>query len=499
MSINIDLSKEQSNLNFSQSYQPNFVLVATKPTKVFGDIIPQTNLRNAISESDQGLRDLVLNSKVFIVCLFAFFTEMFNNAVYQTYLSTVASLELLDDLPFYLNHLKTNISDLLELITSSETRHLWWLNVKLEARTALDKLIDTVLFALNLAKHAYLAVVVVLLLIGVNFGSTTLFGFSEESRSPVARTIDASSVNTQEVMELVDSSQIISLSRISQDSNSIDQLLLDGIVKHETRPGDTLGLLSEMYGISIETIAFNNQIESDTDELPGTVYIPWTNGYIYKAENDISAEDLQEIYGIDKNLIYSENESIFDQELGKFKKGSLVFLPTDDLASIAKANEAEAQRKENLRRAEEERQRKEQILANSRRNTYLNSVSSDRRNSGFIWPTQGTITRCVIGNHIACDIANPSSPPVYTVQSGVVSAVHRYTVTGYGLAVVVDHGNGLQTLYAHLSEIYVQQGQRVQQGQSIGRMGSTGFSTGIHLHFEVRENGVRRDPLLFLP
>jgi murein DD-endopeptidase MepM/ murein hydrolase activator NlpD len=90
-------------------------------------------------------------------------------------------------------------------------------------------------------------------------------------------------------------------------------------------------------------------------------------------------------------------------------------------------------------------------------------------------------------------------PPVFSVQSGRVAAVYRFTVTGYGLAVVIDHGNGLQTLYAHLSEIYVSEGQTVQQGQSIGRMGSTGFSSGVHLHFEVRENGNRKNPLLFLP
>lgn len=502
MSINAEFSKEQNGLSFAQPYTPNFILVTNNTYKIFGDIIPkysQQNFDTVINNSDQGFRDFVLNSKSFIICLLAFLSEVLNSVLYQTYLGVLYTLEKLDELPYFLNNIKTSALDALELITNSETRHLWWLNAKLEVRTTLDKIIETTLFALNLLKHVYLAFVVILLLVGINFGSTTLFSFSEEVKSPIAKTVSASSVTTEEVFETVDSSQIVALSRISQDSDRRDQLLINGIIEHKTNPNETLAMISEMYGIKIETIAFNNQIEIDATDLPEKLYIPWTNGYIYKAENDISAQDLEDIYGIDKNLIYSENESNFDQELGKFRKGTLVFLPTDDLDSIAEANEAEEQRKENLRRAEEERQRRERILADSRRQTFANSVSSNRREAGLIWPTQGTITRCVVGNHVACDIANPSMPPVFAAQGGTVSAVYRYTVVGYGLAVVIDHGNGLQTLYAHLSEIYVSQGQSVQQGQSIGRMGSTGFSTGVHLHFEVRENGVRRDPLHFLP
>jgi murein DD-endopeptidase MepM/ murein hydrolase activator NlpD len=493
----IDLSKKENKYiqTFDPIRKPNFILVLND--KNTDNILPN-NLKTAIIESDQGLRDVVLNSKVFIICLFSLVSEIINNVVYQSYLSIIACLEILDDLPSHLSYIKTNINHSLELITNSDTRYLWWLNTKLEIRTALNNLIDTLLFVLNLIKHVYLAFIVVTVLVGINFGSTTLFGFSEEDKSPLSKTINASSINTQESVELVDSSQIIALSRISQDSDRKAQLSIDGIIEHKTNPNESLEMISEMYGVSTKTIAFNNQIQENTQNLPETLYIPWTNGYIYKADNDISAQTLQEIYGIDQNLIYSENESNFDQELGKFKKGTLIFLPTDDLDAIAKANKAEEERKENLKRAEEERKKKEQILANSRRNTYSNSFSKDR-SAGFIWPTQGTITRCVVGNHIACDIANSSMPPVFSVQSGRVAAVYRFTVTGYGLAVVIDHGNGLQTLYAHLSEIYVSEGQTVQQGQSIGRMGSTGFSSGVHLHFEVRENGNRKNPLLFLP
>jgi murein DD-endopeptidase MepM/ murein hydrolase activator NlpD len=72
-------------------------------------------------------------------------------------------------------------------------------------------------------------------------------------------------------------------------------------------------------------------------------------------------------------------------------------------------------------------------------------------------------------------------------------------ISGYGNAIVVDHGNGLATLYGHLSRFDVHQGQRVGAGDTIGAVGNTGNSTGPHLHFEVRVNGTPVDPLPYLP
>ena len=89
------------------------------------------------------------------------------------------------------------------------------------------------------------------------------------------------------------------------------------------------------------------------------------------------------------------------------------------------------------------------------------------------------------------DIATGS--PITAADSGVVTLAQWYG--SYGRTVIIDHGNGVSTLYGHCSEILVRVGNKVSKGQLIARVGSTGRSTGPHLHFEVRENGRTRDPM----
>ncbi len=98
--------------------------------------------------------------------------------------------------------------------------------------------------------------------------------------------------------------------------------------------------------------------------------------------------------------------------------------------------------------------------------------------------------------HAGIDFGADSGTLIYAADSGTVIYADWYG--GYGNAVIVDHGNGLTTLYAHCQELYVKEGQPVQKGQPIATVGSTGFSTGPHLHFEVRLQGEPVDPALYL-
>jgi len=119
---------------------------------------------------------------------------------------------------------------------------------------------------------------------------------------------------------------------------------------------------------------------------------------------------------------------------------------------------------------------------------------------GFIWPADN---HYLSGNdywsgHLAIDIAAGTGARVYAADSGVVVFAGS-ALGGYGNMVVIDHGNGYQTLYAHLSSVGVSCGQSVLQGQYIASAGNTGYSTGPHLHFEVRYLGGFINPWFVLP
>ncbi|NOX62488.1 MAG: peptidoglycan DD-metalloendopeptidase family protein [Chloroflexi bacterium] len=118
--------------------------------------------------------------------------------------------------------------------------------------------------------------------------------------------------------------------------------------------------------------------------------------------------------------------------------------------------------------------------------------------STFAWPLRGWITQGYSAKHRALDIATAYAAPVYAVGDGVVARA-GWLFTGYGYSVIINHGNGLQTLYSHMKGPLVRVGARVKRGQMIGQVGSTGRSTGPHVHFEVRKNNVRVDPTPYLP
>ena len=110
----------------------------------------------------------------------------------------------------------------------------------------------------------------------------------------------------------------------------------------------------------------------------------------------------------------------------------------------------------------------------------------------------GRITTQPSSWHMALDIVGPYGTSIKSAGTGYVIAA-GWDNSGYGYRVMVDHGGGITTLYAHLSSFSVSYGDFVGQGQIIGQLGSSGRSTGPHLHFEVRQYGYRQNPYSWLP
>jgi murein DD-endopeptidase MepM/ murein hydrolase activator NlpD len=129
-----------------------------------------------------------------------------------------------------------------------------------------------------------------------------------------------------------------------------------------------------------------------------------------------------------------------------------------------------------------------------------------RGNGRMVYPCAGEITsnfgfrmHPILGYmkfHAGMDFGADYGSAIFAAESGTVIFAGWYG--GYGNAVILDHGGSITTLYGHTSELYVEEGQTVQRGQPIAAVGSTGLSTGPHLHFEVRENGEPVDPIAYL-
>ena len=129
-------------------------------------------------------------------------------------------------------------------------------------------------------------------------------------------------------------------------------------------------------------------------------------------------------------------------------------------------------------------------------------VASAKGSTGyFVWPNRGTISSRFglrsRDNHKGIDISSPTGSDIYAADGGTVTFA-GWNDGGYGYMVIIDHGNGYVTYYAHCNEVLVNEGDRVSQGDLIAYVGSTGLSTGPHLHFEVRLNGTPVNPLNYM-
>jgi len=136
----------------------------------------------------------------------------------------------------------------------------------------------------------------------------------------------------------------------------------------------------------------------------------------------------------------------------------------------------------------------------------LNSSIHKLYDNNFIWPLKGTIstdfgaTRYVNGSlqsrHSGIDIAAPTGTIVKATNTGIVTLAANLTVTGN--TVIIDHGHNIFSAYAHLNKMNVQNGEKVNKGDKIGEIGSTGFSTGPHLHWTIKVSNIFVNPKVFL-
>jgi murein DD-endopeptidase MepM/ murein hydrolase activator NlpD len=246
-----------------------------------------------------------------------------------------------------------------------------------------------------------------------------------------------------------------------------------GVITYTVQPGDTVQSIAEAFGLQPTTILWSNAKIEDVPDLlrlgQEVTILPVDGVYHTVAEGD-TLESIAEKYKVEVEAITSLSYNDLRPPLFRIQEGMKLIVPGGTKPYVPK-----------------------QVTS------YSGPVPVGAVGSGtFVWPVSGTLTQGYWWGHRALDIGAPTGSAALAADGGFVSFV-GWTDVGYGYLIIIDHNNGYSTYYAHLSQMYVTLGQAVSRGQVIGAVGSTGNSTGPHLHLEIRYNGVEQNPLVYLP
>lgn len=247
------------------------------------------------------------------------------------------------------------------------------------------------------------------------------------------------------------------------------------IIDYPVLPGDTLSGIAQKFGIDVDTVRWANDLGPTIKLKPGQVLkISPVEGVIHKVKKGDTVYSVAKYYSTDPQGIvdYPFNTFISDETF-ELAVGQILIVPD------GKMPQPKVTPREYL----------------AQRTPDAGTVVA----SGiFVWPTAGRISQSFRWYHRAIDIANKAGTPILAADAGKVLVSGWLDNSGYGNRVFLDHGNGMMTVYGHFSKVLVSAGQTVKRGDTLGLMGSTGRSTGPHLHFEIRVNGQNQDPMGYL-
>ena len=244
-------------------------------------------------------------------------------------------------------------------------------------------------------------------------------------------------------------------------------------ITYAVRPGESVGSLASDFGLSALTIRQANGLSGNGLKVGQALRIPPIDGLFVKVKRGDSLSTIANRYKVNVDDISQYNG------LGSgatIHVGNELLIPGAIVQSSTTASYSNAG------------------------NVSVPNFNPTPYSGKFIWPTESPthfISQGVRAGHRAIDLPRTNGWGIYASAPGIVQTAS--TRGGYGNLITINHGGGWTTYYAHLSQFKVQSGAYVEQGQLIGIMGSTGRSTGPHLHFEVRQNGTPLNPLNYLP
>ncbi len=255
------------------------------------------------------------------------------------------------------------------------------------------------------------------------------------------------------------------------------------------KDGDSLSGIAAKFGVSMNTILWANDIKDPKTIHTGTslIILP-VSGIEHTVTKAETLNGIAQKYGADAADIASFNGLGSDATV---TPGQQLIIPGGELSSSVSTSKSSSSGSKSTSKSSTTSSTKSKIktggsLADVQANPYRGGSGAPL--DGFFGnPVPGAIVTQSIHGWNAVDLGAPAGTPIYAAAAGtvIVSKVGGYN-GGYGNYVVIDHGNGTQTLYAHFSSISVSVGQSVSKGEKLGGVGRTGDATGNHLHFEVR-------------
>jgi murein DD-endopeptidase MepM/ murein hydrolase activator NlpD len=235
------------------------------------------------------------------------------------------------------------------------------------------------------------------------------------------------------------------------------------VITYKVREGDSLWSIAARFGLDVDTLRWSNEDLARNPDLLSVgqelIILPIKGAYHTVQEGE-TVEAIALAYGVTSAVI--------------------IDYPLNDLQPPYRLTEGQ-----------------KLIVPGGRRKLHWPQPDPSPE-SPFAWPVVGEITQGYSEEHQALDLGAPYGSPVYAAKAGTVTH-SGWARTGYGYTVILDHGGGVQSLYSHMKGTWVTVGQKVERGQLIGEVGSTGHSSGPHVHFEIRVDGQRVDPSGYLP
>jgi len=246
-----------------------------------------------------------------------------------------------------------------------------------------------------------------------------------------------------------------------------------GVVTYTVQVGDTVQGIADLFGLEPTSVMWANSAVEDAPDLlriGQDVQILPIDGAYHQVRDGETIESIARRYKIESEAITGSDYNGLRPPHFTIEEGMWLVVPGGEKPYVPRYV-----------------------------TSYTGSIPEGAVGSGvFDWPVLGAITQGYWYGHRAIDIAAATGSAVLATDGGFVSFA-GWTDVGYGNLIVIDHRNGYATYYAHLSNIYVFEGQAVERGDVVGAVGSTGWSTGPHLHFEIRHYGVQQNPRAHLP